>query len=144
MDIPHEFFPVLLVQMALFVGLWLALKRLWFDPALRVIAAREKQSDGAVAEALALQGEAERLRREHATAIEQAKAEAGREVQDMLRAAEGEHRRIIGDANEEAQRATAEVRGRIAREVEKARQELHRDVDAIAREMARTVVGRAV
>ena len=36
MDIPKEFFPVLLVQIALFLGLWMALKRLWFDPALNL------------------------------------------------------------------------------------------------------------
>ena len=144
MDIPKEFFPVLLVQIALFLGLWTVLRRWWFDPALRVIAAREKRSEGAVAEAHALQAEAARLSREHATAIDQAKAEASREVQDMLREAEAEQRRIIGEATDHAQRATTEVRERIAREVEKARQDVHKDVDVIAREMAKTVLGRAV
>jgi F-type H+-transporting ATPase subunit b len=144
MDIPKEFFPVLLVQIALFLGLWAVLRRWWFDPAMRVINAREKRSDGAVAESRTLHAEAERLRREHAAAVDQAKAEAGREVQEMLRAAEAEHRRIVGDAHDEAHRTTSEVRELIAREVEKARQDIRKDVETIAREMARTVIGRAV
>jgi F-type H+-transporting ATPase subunit b len=144
MDIPKEFLPVLLVQIALFLGLWAILKRFWFDPALRVIAAREKRTHGALVEARAVQDEAERLRREHTTAIEEAKAEAAREVQEMLRAADVEQRRIIGEANDEAQRAIATVREGIAREIGTARQEIRNDVEAIAREMARAVIGRAV
>lgn len=144
MDIPKEFVPVLLVQIALFLGLWMILKRFWFDPALRVISEREKRSHGAVVEARAVQEEAERLRREHETALEQARADAAAEVQEMLRAADAEQRRIVGEANEEAQRTVAGVRERIAAEVETARRDIRNDVEAIAREMARTVLGRAV
>jgi len=144
MDIPAEFFPVLLAQIVLFVGLWLVLKRLWFDPALKVIAAREQRSHGAVAEAKRVQDEAERMRREHAAAIEQAKGEAHREVQDMLRQAETERRQIIARATEEAQRTAGEVRETVAREVAEARQRLQADVRAIATEVAKTVLGRAV
>src|SRR5207247_3444475 len=69
----------LLVQMALFVALWLVLKRLWFDAALRVIRERTARSEGAVREARAIHAEAERLRAEHAAALDQAKGEAQRD-----------------------------------------------------------------
>lgn len=144
MDIPQEFFRVLLVQIALFLGLWMALKWFWFDPALRVIAAREKRSHGAVAEAKAVQDEAERLRREHTAAIEQAKSEAQREVHDLLRQAETEQRRIVAEATEEAQRTAADTRAQVAAEIATARKGLGADVHAIAREVARAVLGRAV
>ena len=144
MDIPKEFFPVLLVQIALFLGLWMVLKRWWFDPALRVIAAREAHSRSAVAEAKALQDEAERLRREHAAAIDQAKAEAQREVQEILRQADAEQRRLMGLAAESAQRTATETRERVAREVADARQRLQADVHTIAREVAKAVLGRGV
>jgi F-type H+-transporting ATPase subunit b len=143
MDIPKEFLPVLLVQIALFLGLWMVLKRLWFDPALKVIGAREARSQGAVAEARVLQADAERLRREHAAAIEQARAEAQRDVQEIVRQAESEQRRTIAEATEEAQRTAAEVRDRVAREVEAARHDLKAQVPAIAREVAKVVLGRA-
>src|SRR5690349_16194658 len=127
MDIPKEFFPVLLVQIALFLGLWMALKRLWFDPALKVIAAREARSHGAVAAAEALQADAERMRRQHAAAIDAAKAEAQQQVQEILRQAEAEQRRVIGEATGAAQRSVAEVRERVAQEVAAARQGLQAD-----------------
>src|SRR5262249_59297005 len=100
MDIPKEFFPVLLVQIALFLGLWMVLKRFWFDPALKVIAAREARSHGAVTAAEALQAEAERMRRQHAAAIDAAKAEAQQEVEEILRQAEAEERRVICEATQ--------------------------------------------
>ena len=144
MDIPHEFLPVLLVQIAIFLGLWMALKRLWFDPALKVIAAREARSHGAVAQAELLQAEAEELRRRHAAAIGEARAEAQREVQEMLRQAEIEYRRIVGEATDAAQQTLAEVRERVAQEVAEARRGLEADVRAIAREAATVVLGRPV
>lgn len=144
MDIPKDFFPVLLVQIALFLALWMALKRLWFDPALKVIAAREARSHGAVGAAEALQAEAERLRQQHAAAIDEAKSEAQREMQELLRQAEAEQRRVVGEATDAAQRTLADVRERVAREVAVARQGLQADVRTIAREVAATVLGRPV
>ena len=144
MDIPKEFLPVLLVQIALFLGLWALLKRLWFDPALRLIAAREQRSHGAVAEAKRLRDDAERLRHERDTALGQAKSEAQREVEEMLRAAESEQRRMIQLATEEAERTATEMRRTVAQEVVAARQTLDADVHTIARDVARTVLGRAV
>src|SRR2546429_6378913 len=94
----------LLVQMALFVALWLLLKRLWFDPALRLIRERTARSEGAVKEARAIQAEAERLRAEHAAALDQAKIEAQREMQEMVRQAEAEPQRLITEAPPDPQR----------------------------------------
>src|SRR5206468_4172483 len=113
MEIPHEFFPVLIAEIGLFLALWLLLKRLWFDPALKVISAREQRSSGALSRAAALQDAAEQLRREHATAIEGAKTQAHAEVLTMIREAEAEQRRIIAEANEAAQRRLGEARARI-------------------------------
>ena len=144
MQIPHEFFPVLIVQIGLFVALWMLLKRLWFDPALKIIRAREQRSSGALARAATLQSAAEKLRREHLAAIEQAKVAAQAEVQQILRKAETEQRRIIADANDAAQKTLGEARSRIAGEVVAARSALQAEVGTIAREVAKAVLGRAV
>ena len=77
-----------------------------------MIAAREARSHGAVAAAEALHAEAERLRQQHAAAIAAARAEAQQEVQELLRQAEAEQRRVIGEAADAAQRSVAEVRER--------------------------------
>src|SRR6185295_12007820 len=95
---------ILVPILVLFVVLWLLLKRWWIEPALRVIKERAARSEGAVREAQAVQAEAEKLRQQHAAALDETRAEAQREVQDILRAAETEHKRVVADAVEEAQR----------------------------------------
>ena len=134
----------LLIQIPIFIILWMLLKRFWFDPALRIIRERTARSEGAVAEARAIQADAERLRAEHAAALDQARAEAEREVQDILREAEVEQKRLIAEAREDAQRMIGEVRGRIAGEMATARQQLRETAHDIARMVAEKVLGRPV
>ncbi len=144
MDIPKEFVPVLLAQIALFLGLWVVLTRLWFRPALAVLAAREARSHGSVAEAKKVQDEAERLRREHTAAIEQAKAEAQRDVQELLRQAELAQRELIARATEDAQQTAAAMRQQVAEDVTRARASLGTEIETITREVVRAVMGRTV
>jgi len=134
----------LAVQALLFVVLWFALKRLWFDPALRLLKERAVRSEGQIAAAREVEAEVERLRQERNAAMQQAKAETQREVAEMMRRAEAEQKQLIAQASEDAQRTLAEVRGRTAEEVAAARKSLSGEVGAIAREVARVVVGRAV
>ncbi len=142
LKIPPDY--TFLVQIAIFVVLWLVLRRLWFEPALKIIQARAARSEGAIQEARAVQVEAERLRAEHAAALDQARSEAQREMQEIVRAAEAEQKRVLDEARDEAQRTLAEVRGRIAEEVADARRTLRAQAEDIAGEVARKVLGRAV
>lgn len=132
------------IQIGLFLLLWVCLKQWWFDPAMKLLKERNARSEGAVEEARKVQAEAEELRREHAVAMEQTKIEAQRDVHEILRAAEAEQKRLISEATDDAQRMLADVRSRVAEEVALARRELRADVESIAREVARSVMGRAV
>ena len=138
MSIDHT----LLVQIAIFVVLWLVLKRLWFDPALRLIRERTARSEGAVKEARAIQAEAERLRAEHAAALDQAKIEAQREMQEMVRQAEAEQQRLITEARADTQRTLTDVRVQVDEEVERARLGLRDSASEIARVVAEKILGR--
>ena len=138
MSIDHT----LLVQIAIFVVLWPVLKRLWFDPALRLIRERTARSEGAVKEARAIQAEAERLRAEHAAALDQAKIEAQREMQEMVRQAEAEQQRLITEARADAQRTLTDVRVQVDEEVERARLGLRDSASEIARVVAEKILGR--
>lgn len=133
-----------LVQIAIFVVLWLVLKRFWFDPALRIIRARAARSEGAVAEARAIQQEAERLRAEHARAVDQARSEAQREMQAVIREAENEQKRIVTEATAEAHRMLSDASARVAEEVVAARRTLQDDAAELARLVTQKIVGRAV
>jgi F-type H+-transporting ATPase subunit b len=131
-------------QIALFVALWLVLSRLWFRPALRILRERTARSEGAVQEARAVQAEAARLRAEHAAALDEARAEAQREMQDIVRHAEAEQKRLLAEARDDARRILGEVRTRIAEDVAEARRGLRDAAGDIARTVATKVVGRPV
>jgi len=135
---------LILAQIGIFVVLWIALKRLWFDPIAAVIGERARRSEGAVEEARAVQEEAARLRVRHAEEMDQARAEAQRDVQGLLRDADAERRKIVTEATEAAERILSDARGEIASEVDAARAALRDDVSQIARQVAQAVVGRAV
>jgi F-type H+-transporting ATPase subunit b len=131
-------------QVVIFIALWLVLKRLWFDPALRLLRERAARSEGAVNEARAIQAEVELMRAEHAAALDEARGEAQREMQEILRSAEAEQKRLIAEAREEAQKTLGAVRRQVAEEVASARQGLRDSAHEIARVVAEKVLGRSV
>jgi F-type H+-transporting ATPase subunit b len=141
LEIPPNF-GIVAAQIAIFVVLWLVLKRLWFAPALRLMHERAARSEGAVEEARKIQAEAAALRAEHAAALEQVRAEAQREMQEIVRAAEVEQKRLIEAAREESQQDLSEARSRIAEEVAGARQRLRDAAGELAVLVAQKVVGR--
>ena len=65
-------------------------------------------------------------------------------MQELLRQADTAQRELIERATAEAQRTAADMRARVATEVATARQSLQAEVETIARELAKTVLGRAV
>jgi F-type H+-transporting ATPase subunit b len=133
-----------LIQIAFFVVLWVIMKRFWFDPAARVITERARRSEGAIAEARAIEAEAEALRHEHEAALDRARREAQRQLEEIMRAAEAEQQRMIAEAREDAQRTLGEVRARLAEEVATARRGLRDSAGELARLVAQRVLGRAV
>jgi len=141
LKIPPDY--TFLVQIGLFIVFWLAMKRLLFTPALRVMGERAARSEGAIREAQAVQADAERLRATHAAALEAVKAEAHRDMQIIVREAEAEQQSILAEARSDAERRLADARIRIAEEIAVARQGLRVQVEQIAREVVRKVLGRA-
>jgi F-type H+-transporting ATPase subunit b len=135
---------LVLCQVVMFLVLLVALKRLWFGPVGTVLHEREHRSAGALAEAREIQARAEALGGQHAKALEEARAQARREMQDLWRAAEAEQQRLIEEAHADAERALGEARAHIASDVVRARQELEGQVRVIARQAAQAVLGRAV
>src|SRR5262245_38889208 len=100
--------PITVVALiVIFVVLWVALGRLWFRPALRVIREREERSEGALREAQSIRAEVEQLRAAQTAALDEARADAQREMQEILRTAEVEQKRLIAEARDDAQRTVA-------------------------------------
>src|SRR5881398_3773167 len=122
-----------LIHIVVFVVFWLLVRRLWFLPALRIIRERTVRSEGAIREARAIEAEAERLRAEHAAALDQTRSEAQRELQEIIRGAEAEQKRLVAEASAEAHRTLTDVQARVADEVARARRTLRDDAGALAR-----------
>ena len=103
----------LVVQIVLFLILWSILRRVLFGPVGRLMAERERRTEGAHAEARALSDEGKALQEQYDAAIAKARAE-------------GEA--IKGEIREEAQRARNVIAAGNA--------------EALAQEMAEKVLGR--
>lgn len=138
---PDETF---LYQIALFFVIWILLKRFWFTPMLHVLKERSARSAGAIAEAQKIQTEVEKVRQEHAVALEQTRTEAQTEVASILREADGEQRRVIDEATAAAQATLTDARAKIASDIAAARADLESQVTGIARQVASAALGRTV
>jgi len=142
LKIPPDY--TFLIQIAVFVAFWALVTRLWFRPALRIIRERKARSEGAIGEARTIEAEAERLRAEHAAALDQTRSEAQRELQEIIRSAEAEQKRLIAEAGTEARRTLVEVQTRVAEEVAQARRALRDEAARLARMVTEKILARPV
>jgi F-type H+-transporting ATPase subunit b len=131
-----------LVQMVLFMVLIVVLKPLLFDPVLRVFEQREQRTEGARAEARALQEKAGELLRKYEKELERLKHVATEERERLRAEASKLEAEILSQAREASNRIVEEGRSRIDREVQAIEKELSARTDELARSMASRVLGR--
>jgi F-type H+-transporting ATPase subunit b len=131
-------------QMVIFAALIVVMKPLLYDPVLALFAEREKRTDGAKAEARAMQEKAGELLRKWETELEKVQRVAAEE-RDRTRA---ETARLEAEQMSEARRVAAKIvedgRASIAKEVQSIQFELGRDSEKLAREIASKVLGREI
>jgi F-type H+-transporting ATPase subunit b len=132
------------IQIVTFLLLWVVLKRWLFDPTLRVLELRRRQTEEPLAEAERLQREMAEMREKYAARIEAAREAARRDIEDIRRRAEVEEAETLGAARAEAARVVEEARAVIATEVEAARTTMARYAAELSVEAAEKVLGRAV
>lgn len=139
-----DFDKTLLVQVALFVALWLILKPLLFDPMLKLFEEREKRIEGAITEARNIDLKSVAAKTKYDDAVGKARAE-GAAARDKLRA-EGlkTESELLGQARLEGQAKLEAGRKRAQEELAKAREQLSAERQKLARELAARVLGREV
>ena len=131
-------------QMVLFASLMFVLKPLLFDPALLVFAERERRTDGARSDARTMQKEAGELLRKYEHELDRVRQVAGAE-RDRIRAETSKlESEILEQAREAANKIITDGRQRIAEEAHQIRFDLGRQSERIARDVARSVLGREV
>lgn len=132
----------IVVQMVLFLVLIIVLKPLLFDPVLRVFEQREQRTEGARAEARALQERAGELLRKYEKELEHLRHVTAEERERLRGEASKLEADILNEAREASSRIVEEGRLRIDREVRAIEQDLSARTDELARSMASKVLGR--
>ena len=142
MEFPPDIAFVL--QIILFLALWVILKYCVFDPALRVLQLRRERTAGQLQEAERLSAETQRMRQEYTLGLEAARA-AGREELAAIRgAADREEERILETARSEGARIVESVRSSVAQELDAARSTMARYAAELSVEAAEKILGRSV
>lgn len=139
-----DFDKTVLVQIVLFVALWLLLKPMLFDPMLKLFEEREKRIEGAIAEARNIDLKSVAAKTKYDDAVGKARAE-GAAQRDKLRG-EGlkTESELLGQARLEGQAKLEAGRKQAQEELAKARAQLSAERQKLARELAGRVLGREV
>jgi F-type H+-transporting ATPase subunit b len=131
-------------QMVIFSALIIVLKPLLYDPVLALFAEREKRTDGAKADARAMQEKAGELLRKWEAELEKVQRAAAEE-RDKTRA---ETARLEAETMAEARKVAARIvdegRAKIEQEVKAIRFDLGRTSASLAKDIAAQVLGREV
>ncbi len=133
-----------LFQIILFVLLWAGLKRLLFDPVVRVLDTREARTSGLSREAAALKAAADHGAAEYERRMQQARQELAAEIETLRIASEREERQVIAEAHHQASTRLLQLRETLAREAESARVPLGAEARALSLSMLERVVGRKI
>lgn len=133
-----------LLQIGLFVLLFLILEPLLFDPMLKLFEERERRIDGAKNEAREMYRQADEKTAKYEEELTTVKRQAGEE-RDKLRA-EGQKKeqQILAKVRAETNAMLDEGRKRIADEGAQLRKDLDAAAQALARDIATRVLGREV
>lgn len=130
-----------LYQIATFVVLWLALKRLIFEPTLAVLDARAERTSGAKRDARHLAAQSDAARADYETALRDARGKLAQESDAARKVTLDEQARLIGTARSTAAGELTRQRESVAAQVAQARQSLAPEAQTLAFEMLDRISG---
>jgi len=132
----------ILLQMLLFLLLWIVLTRMLFRPYLRLLEEREKRTEGAEDESLTLEQEGQRLRALYEEGLAKARAEGEAAKEAVLQEVRQQREQVLSRAREEATETLERVRQEIRHELAREREIASREAEVIAQDMVAKVLGR--
>ncbi len=132
----------LVVQIVLFLILWSILRRVLFGPVGRLMAERERRTEGAHAEARALSDEGKALQEQYDAAIAKARAEGEAIKGEIREEAVRARNAILSQGRDAATQKIQEIREEVRKEMDAARVVASSNAEALAQEMAEKVLGR--
>lgn len=133
----------LFVQVITFVILWVALKKLMFDPVLAVLDERNRRTSGALEEAGTVHQRVDEAQASYERATRDARQVLGQEMQSARAAAQLESSMIIDAARSDEAAAATAMRASVERQVTEARTSLATEAPQLASAMLARVTGGA-
>jgi len=131
-------------QIALFLCLWIFLRRFLFEPGFSVLKSREQRSAGALQEASKIKAEAEAIGEQYQARLIATRAEANQRVDSTYREAEAQAQSLIDSARADAAQTVVQMRANLQQEIETARRALEESAPEFSREIAQKLLGRSL
>jgi F-type H+-transporting ATPase subunit b len=130
--------------LVLFLLLIFPVNQLVLKPLLAVLDERAERIEGTRKRAGELAGQADAALARYQAAVEQARKQADEQRKGTLEGARGDQARILSEARRAAEGEVSVARSGVARALTEARAGLRGDTDALARDVAARVLGRAL
>ena len=118
--------------------------RLLLKPLVRILAEREQRTTGTMARAEAVCAEAAQVQEELGTRLARAREDAQARRNAIMNEVEAEERGILDAARAESVQTLGAVRSAVAEEISDARTALQAEAQALSREAAARILGRAL
>ncbi len=132
------------VQVVLFVGLFLVLKPLLFTPLLKLFEERERRIEGAKNEARGMFAEADAMMAKYEEELVEVRRTAGAERDKLRVEGQKKEQAILSKVREQTNAMVDEGKAKIAKDGAALSAELATSAQTLAREMASRVLGREV
>ena len=134
----------LFIQVGLFIFLMLVLNKVFFKPFLRFLEERQENIQKDEREAAGLQEEAERRRIQFEEGLSKGQLQALDEKGRIQEAGEQESKRMINTIQQEVAEEMPKIKAQIAQESQQALTELEHQQGAMAKEIAKKILGRSL
>lgn len=134
----------LVLQLAIFMGVLLALNGLLFQPFLKVLEARDQKLAGAKRDIERLTKDAHKDLEVYQTRMREARDLAHKEREALVTAGREEERRLLAKVREDIAKALNDARKEVGAAELAAKQALTTETQALARRLVDKVLGREV
>lgn len=134
----------LLLQFFNFMILMAVLNALLYKPLRAALQARRDTIEGSRAKVQDLDEQVQAQIARYEAQLQEARLQGGQERQALRKTAQEEETRILGDANKKSAEKLQAIKEQIQVEADTARQALRSETEAIAKDIAGKVLGRAI
>ena len=131
-------------QIVLFIVLWVILKKLLFQPYLRLLEEREQQTTGAQHDSVDLEYEGAKLKAQHDEKVAQGQAAGYAAKEAINQDARQQREKILAQARDDAARSLEQARQEVSAAMEREKRLVAAEASAVAADMVNKVLGRRV